>query len=285
MNKYPKRQSAERLASKYSLPLIGSLALLSTIYFVNDRSSDEDSPKTNLFLETDSFPLTEGAMVPIEAIEASNRYIDTYGCKDPEDFTFSVVEDLDGMPLAEPLGSADNNDIAFSTAIDSLETLKSVAIHETGHACSAGIILFEQPITGTEYTDGVAIIGARGFQFYFEDKTFVNEMEEGIVEWLSMGVDGYIPTSDSGYLAVSGVMETIADIRGLSRQQLADLHQNSDLLTFISLAKARPVEQLSSYDVLEMVFLFQDAYYSGMNPPKESVAMILNYPTNYVGAP
>ena len=259
--------------------LVGTVAIAATFLLTRDTDNAATDVRVPYTADTGFQP----GPVPVEVLDASQRYVDTYGCKDQEKLTFAVEEDLDNSPLTEPLGSTLDNHIALSTEVRNMDYLQSAAIHETGHACTKGLVLFDVPYEGVDQTSYIPILGADGFKFYLADDTYTTEMEEGVVEWLSQAIEGYIPSSDIGYQAVSGLMGEIASQRSLSRELLSELHQNSDLIAFVALAKNKPVDEISSYDITDLILLFQNAFYEGVTPSSEDVSFVLNYNTGFSG--
>lgn len=214
--------------------------------------------------------------VPVEVLDGFEDYIAEYGCADKDKivFEFGAVEqtDSDTFLLAHTVG----NLVTISSEVTDPQSLRTIGVHDGGHACTGVPVVYPVPFTGEVL--GGTLVGSDGFQLQYENNLYAAEVEEGVIEWLSIGVENYPVATDPAYIASSQLTDEIARLRGFDRQTIADLHQASDLVGLIALIKNKAVADVNAADIADIALLYQGAFYQGFIPPTEELLFYLNFP-------
>lgn len=281
MGKHSRAANAERLRiKKRNHNILGAGAISVAVALgagaIMLFKGGEDNSSSSLTTNT-ALSLGE---VPTAVLSGSQEYIAKYGCADEQDITFSLASDLNHFdPMVVPLGKTDGNTITISTLIDGPGEQRSVGIHETGHACSVGLQMLDS-VYEHPYFGGVPLVGAEGFKGYFADNSYMTEMEEGVIEWLSGQISNYEFSDDPGYIAASTLTDMIVIERSLSADQIQDLQQNSNLVGYIALVKDKNLEDVNASDISDILMLYQNAFIKGTVPTPEELTLYLNFVTS-----
>lgn len=219
-----------------------------------------------------------------EIERAKQDYTETYDCRVADQISFKfenfgqddTVFGSSGLRMAK----TDGHTITFHSSL-APKTAANSLIHELGHAC----VDLEPRMFRRSYDTGTGIdaTGAVGFKVWFNDSvperqnTF-NAIDEGVVEYLATGVPNYNPSSDPGYSAVNKVTERLVLKTNLDRQELFEMHQNSDLLGFIADVQDVTVQNVTDQHVTNLIFLYQNAITTGYVPSDEELS--INYGIN-----
>lgn len=214
-----------------------------------------------------------------------NEYIAKFPCAAADRITFTFG---DPGPQGEsytsgPLATTTGNTITLRPDLEQNQ-IRNIMLHESGHACkNVGVRHFPQPFE-SYYDDGARIYGAEGFVVYYENPGGNGEyghfmyIEEGVAEYVAEGFADYTPLEDRGYAAVSALTAELANMRGLNRENILRMQQNSDFLSFVGIVYGKQPGEIDARTLESLVLAYQDAFQSHRSPSREELAA--NYGIN-----
>jgi len=223
----------------------------------------------------------ETISTPKTVQQAADDFIATYGCKVPE-VPITMVDFRDMFP--DKIGALGATTLkgVFVNTNSSLDVQQSVATHEAMHACTdvSSHTVFEKPFQLDPVTLATSSIGFRiildgSTPDQGNDMQQVFVIEEGIVEWVSAATPNYRPSED--YSPLTQLTANIAKLRGLSREEIVDMHQNDDIIGFVALVYGIDREAVTDFEFSDLVFMYQGAFYERYVPTVEELDFQLNY--------
>ncbi len=216
--------------------------------------------------------------LPKPVAEAEKAYVDIYGCKQIGKIAIATgdfnqhVASID--PTSKILAKTNKHNITLHPSL-SVEGKANMVKHELTHAC----IETEPRMFAKRYQvePSTYATGAAGFVVWFSDSTpekpnTFNDIDEGVAEWIAEGVPGFVASTDRGYSSVRKLTSVLAGAADLNRKQLSDMHQNSDLLGYVSAVNHTSVDKISDSQLADFIFLYQDALTTGYIPTSEELA-------------
>jgi hypothetical protein len=224
----------------------------------------------------------ETVATPESVQQSADDFIDSYGCESP-DVTISLVDFRDKFPeKAGALGATTLDGIFIDKNI-SLKDQEQIATHEIMHACTdvTDHTVFDtafqlDPVTLATSTVGFRVILDGSTPDQGNDMQQVPEIEEGIVEWVSAGNPEYQLSID--YAPLTELTDNIAKIRGFTREDIVELHQNDDILGFAGIVYNKDKEQITDLELSDLVIMYQTAFYERYVPSIEELDFFLNTP-------
>lgn len=224
----------------------------------------------------------ETMKTPESVQQTADYFIGTYGCEVPN-VNISLVDFRKEFPeKIGALGATTLDGILVDSKI-SLDDQEDVVAHEIMHACTdvSKHKVFDTPFQLDPVTFATSSIGFRvildgSTPDQGNDMQQIPEIEEGVVEWVSASDPNYQLSTD--YAPLTTLTDRIAELRGFTREQIVDLHQNDDILGFVAIAYGIEKDQVTALELSDMAFMYQAAFYEGYVPTSEELDFYLNNP-------
>jgi len=231
-----------------------------------------------------------------DVIAVAEEYVAEFGCalslSDAEIELVDMSDKEESLALSLGLspeqvflnGSAESDSIAINEELDTVSQ-KAVIGHEVVHYCTDNST-WKKLDNNFEIYDGSGdvITGVSGFKLIFNDTDPVKDetslrfdyIEEGVVHWLSEDYHENDPTLGDEYTSIQVLSGLMAEFRGVTKQEVAELLYADNFLGYVAILKKKDVSNVNEMDVNDIYFLYNVALQNPSYFTYQDVTDILN---------